>query len=231
MTTEPMTTDMMALTAGTIARLDRLLTTTYTATSLTDSDAARLTDELAFVQSVRHGVTAARERMLAPLRARLDELRGAYDRILTKVATAEAGLKATLLAWRQHRAREAAQAAQDAVQAAASLAAAEAQRDAETAGFSEPTARALAAQVEQQVTAEMTPQVVPAEQPRATEGLVGTASVRLTWTYEVVNLDEVPREYLVLHAAAVTRAIRDGVRAIPGLRIYQQEGVAMRART
>jgi hypothetical protein len=223
-----MTTDMLALTAGTVAHLDRLLTTTYTATSLTDSE---LTDELAFVQSVRRGVHAARERMLAPLRARLDELRGAYDRILTKVEAAESRLKATLLARRRQREIEAARAAQEAVQAAAALAAAEAQRDAETAGFSEPTARALAAQVEQQVTAEMTPQVVPAEQPRATEGLVGTASVRLTWTYEVVNLDEVPREYLVLHAAAVTRAIRDGVRAIPGLRIYQQEGVAMRART
>jgi hypothetical protein len=175
-------------------------------------------------------VTDARERMLAPLRLRLDELRGAYDRILTQVTAAEAKLKATLLAWRRHREAEAARAAQEAVQAAAALAAAEAQRDAAAAGFSARTAHALATQVEQQVIAEMTPQVVPAEQPRATEGLVGTASVRLTWTYEVVTLDEVPREYLVLNPAAVTRAIRDGARAIPGLRIYQREGVAMRAR-
>jgi hypothetical protein len=230
MTTEPMTTDMLALTAGTAERLDRLLTMTYTAAHLTEPDAARLTDELAFVQSVRRGVTEARERMLAPLRLRLGELREAYDRILARVTTAESTLKATLLAWRQHREAEAAKAAQEAVQAAAALAAAEAQRDAAAAGFSARTAHALATQVEQQVIAEMTPQIVPAEPPRATEGLVGTASVRLTWTYEVVAPDEVPREYLILNAAAVTQAIRNGARAIPGLRIYQREGMAMRAR-
>jgi hypothetical protein len=56
-----------------------------------------------------------------------------------------------------------------------------------------------------------------------------TAYVHKTWTFEVIDLDQVPREYMSLDVDVVRDAIvRDGVRDIPGLRVYQSETLRVR---
>jgi len=56
-----------------------------------------------------------------------------------------------------------------------------------------------------------------------------TAYVRKVWTFEVVELDAVPREYMSLDVDVVREAInKDAVRDIPGLRIYQSETLHVR---
>lgn len=54
---------------------------------------------------------------------------------------------------------------------------------------------------------------------------VGITTTVKRWTFEVVNPHLVPRIYMAIVRAAVNQAIRDGIREIPGLRIYQEEGV------
>ena len=56
-----------------------------------------------------------------------------------------------------------------------------------------------------------------------------TAYVSRSWTFEVIDLDRVPRDYMSLDIAVVREAItRDGVRQIPGLRIFQTEALRVR---
>jgi hypothetical protein len=56
-----------------------------------------------------------------------------------------------------------------------------------------------------------------------------TAYVRKSWTFEVVALDEVPRDYMSLDVDVVREAInKDAVREIPGLRIYRAETLHVR---
>ncbi len=56
-----------------------------------------------------------------------------------------------------------------------------------------------------------------------------TAYVRKVWTFEVVDLDQVPRDYMSLDVEVVREAInKDGVRDIPGLRICQSETLHVR---
>ena len=45
------------------------------------------------------------------------------------------------------------------------------------------------------------------------------------WTFEVVDEKKVPREYLVVDSVAVNKAIRNGVREIDGLDIFQVGGL------
>jgi hypothetical protein len=53
--------------------------------------------------------------------------------------------------------------------------------------------------------------------------------VTRSWTFAVVDLDRVPREYMSLDVEVVREAItRDGVREIPGLRIFQAEALRVR---
>src|SRR5204862_419716 len=59
-----------------------------------------------------------------------------------------------------------------------------------------------------------------------------TAFVRRSWIFEVVNLDQVPRADVSLDVPVVRAAItQDGIRQIPGLRIFQTEGLRVRATT
>lgn len=56
-----------------------------------------------------------------------------------------------------------------------------------------------------------------------------TAYVARSWTFEVVDLNEVPRQYLNLDVQVVREAItRDRVRHIPGLRIFQAEALRVK---
>ena len=55
-----------------------------------------------------------------------------------------------------------------------------------------------------------------------------TEGVRQVWTFEVQNLANVPREYLMLDDKKVRQAIRSGERSIPGLMIFQQQQTVYR---
>lgn len=48
------------------------------------------------------------------------------------------------------------------------------------------------------------------------------------WRYEVIDLGSVPEGYLAVDDAEVKAAIKEGIREIPGLRIYQDESLAVR---
>lgn len=69
-----------------------------------------------------------------------------------------------------------------------------------------------------------------AELARVTSAGKTVADRRSRWVYEVVNLAEVPREYLAVDDAKVKAAIAgaNGKRDIPGLRIYEMHSTSFR---
>jgi hypothetical protein len=54
----------------------------------------------------------------------------------------------------------------------------------------------------------------------------GTTGVRYKWTYEVVDYPAIPENYKEINDAAVKLAISQGLREIPGIRIFQEPYVA-----
>lgn len=54
------------------------------------------------------------------------------------------------------------------------------------------------------------------------------ASVRMVWAFDVVDLAQVPVEFVTVNDSAVRQAIKDGTREIPGLKIYQKPTVAIK---
>jgi hypothetical protein len=56
------------------------------------------------------------------------------------------------------------------------------------------------------------------------------ASLKSNWTYEVVDIAQVPREWLMIADRKVRAALRgeDGLRDIPGLRIYNDPQIVVR---
>lgn len=53
------------------------------------------------------------------------------------------------------------------------------------------------------------------------------ATKRWTWDRVNYNMSIMPREYLKLDEAAVTKAVQQGARVIPGIRIFEEAGVRL----
>lgn len=71
--------------------------------------------------------------------------------------------------------------------------------------------------------------VIPKLIPTVRAGL-GTSTVKKVWTFAIEDETKIPREYLMVNEKKIREAIRKGIREIPGVRIYQEEELAVRAR-
>jgi hypothetical protein len=62
-----------------------------------------------------------------------------------------------------------------------------------------------------------------------TKGSTSTASSRKVWKYEIVDESKIPDEYFVLDESKIKNMIRAGTREIPGVRIYEDFEISVRA--
>lgn len=57
---------------------------------------------------------------------------------------------------------------------------------------------------------------------------LGNVNIRKVWKFDVLDDEMVPREYLVVDEKLIRAAVAGGAREIPGVRIYQDEQIAVR---
>lgn len=57
----------------------------------------------------------------------------------------------------------------------------------------------------------------------------GTASVKRVWKFEVKDVASIPREYLLVNESAIRKAVAAGIRVIPGVEIFEDTQIAIRA--
>jgi hypothetical protein len=77
-----------------------------------------------------------------------------------------------------------------------------------------------------------TPQVafpVVAEQDKVVRTLAGSASFAHDWTWEVENIDQVDRKWLVVNDKMITQAVKGGLRSEPGFRIFDRTTAKIKA--
>jgi len=75
------------------------------------------------------------------------------------------------------------------------------------------------------------PDVVEPKTEKVTRSVSGSAHAARRWTFEIVDLDKVPDEYIEprrVDSRAINSAIGRGIREIPGLRIFQQRDTRFR---
>ncbi len=183
------------------------------------ADAEHAADLTRWIKQTAKKAEEQRVRLVKPLNDHVKMINAEYAKITEPLKQAEQVLKDKLLAWQQ--AEQARLAAEEAARRAEDdRLIAEAQA-AKQAGDAEREA-ALIEQMRQQ------PPVFSGHAPPVRGELGTVASVRKIWTYEVVDAAQVPREFMQIHDKAVRAAIAEGALAIPGLRIFAVESVAIR---
>jgi hypothetical protein len=81
---------------------------------------------------------------------------------------------------------------------------------------------------EAKAEAEPPPPPAEPEPPKVTRTEHGAAHQRKVWTYAVEDESQLPREYLTVDHKKIGQAVKDGVRNIPGLSIYQENKTVFR---
>jgi len=98
----------------------------------------------------------------------------------------------------------------------------------------EEEARALQEQINKEADeAGIDPVVIPApvvtDKPAVTRTEAGSASIRKGWTWKLVDVSKVPAEYLEVNRTLLNQAVKAGIRAIPGIEIYEEASTVIRS--
>jgi len=218
------TVDVAALEARAIALRDDV------GALAVDSEVAtrQATGVLTRIQTFQRDAEAERVRLVKPLNDHVKVVNDAFKRILAPVQEADRALRQKLLGYTRQQQQLAAQKAAEAE--AARLESEARLREAErleAAGKPVVAEQMLEKAVESEAVAKAA-QVEAVRPPTTVRTEAGTSSVKRVWTFRLVNLDMVPTEYVTLDEGRVREALRQGVREIPGLEIFQDEQLAVR---
>lgn len=66
--------------------------------------------------------------------------------------------------------------------------------------------------------------------PKTLSNEHAVASMKTKWRWAIPNEDAVPREYLMVDAGKIDKAIKAGIRQIPGVDIYESSEMSIRRR-
>jgi hypothetical protein len=196
-----------------------------TLTIATQTDAEQATSMLGRIATFKRAAEDRRKFFVGPLNDHVKTINGLFKEIVAPFEEADGTLRSKLAAWRWAEQERLERERREAEKRAR----AEEARVQEILKHADQHTReeALDAfrRADEAAEAASAVPVAPGPTVRA-----ATASVtaRKVWDFEVVDLAQVPHEFLHLNEAAVRAAIKAGVRQIRGLRIYEKEQLAVR---
>jgi len=143
-----------------------------------------------------------RKSFTAPLNQSLKEINATFKGITEPISAAKQTLSQRLMSWRateQRRIREEQE---------------KARKEEERRRKIQEAHAAKGHKVSEDIT--------PVEKPMPFS-VNDTTKTRSQWTYDILDETQIPRAYLEVNRAAITRAVRAGARDIQGVKIYQKE--------
>lgn len=199
------------------ARFDKFLDVTKDGIA-DDTMAGHATDFIKELKAASSATDETRTKIKAPVLHAQRLIDGEAKKLTDKLgscSTVVTGRITTFLRDKEAKARAAAEAEATRLAAEAEIKIAEAQAN-ETTETIETAVEAI----EQAQTAAAQAEARPIELTRTRSVMGSLTGLKDNWTYETVDLSKVPAHLLTINDAAVKLAIKQGLRDIPGLRIW-----------
>lgn len=179
-----------------------------------EASAARAAEVLTVVSKTVKTADKQRLEASAPYRRSSEVINQEFRELVAPLEAAEESLKAQFAAFQREQRRIAEE---------ARVAAEKAAREAEEKARREAEEAAKAGEPEPPAPAPAPAPTPPQPPPRVRHTTSGSVSMREAWKYEIIDEVQLPREYLKPDPGAVQRAVKDGVREIPGVKIWSEE--------
>lgn len=207
---------------------------TIVVTNQTELDAAMST-----VRTVKHllkQVEARKKELIDPLNAQVKLVRDYANEIAAPLEAAEAHVKAQLVAYERElarsreeaRRREAEEQRKREAEARAKLEEERKAAELEAMFATKEESDLAEATIEATETRVHTELAITHAQNLAQIDAQKVSGARKVWTFKVTDLSLVPKEFFVLDEKKVRSQIRDGVREISGIEIFQETSIAIR---
>ena len=175
------------------------------------------------IAAIKKKAEGRRTELKGPLLEAGRALDGFVAELLKPILEADTLLRGRLLAYQQEQIRKAHAAAERIRREAEAAEQAAAQAAAQGDGHGMDHALLQAADKKQEAQAlEKAPTAIQAAG-------MGSATIRKVWAFEVVNVAQVPREFLAVDEQAIRKAVAAGIREIAGVRIFEQESLSIGA--
>mgnify|MGYP001616494522 CR=1 FL=1 len=176
----------------------------------TNEDLKPANDDLAIIAKVKKAMEGKRKDYLSPFQNHVKEVNEAYKTLMGPIEQADKITRNKMLAFSAEQERK--------------------RREAEAI---EAEKLALARREAELKGGEITVDLSPVEKPEAVPDRIttdmGTSGQRDNWKWEVVDISQVPREYLMINAGMLTPIVKasKGKLTILGIRIYNEPIIAI----
>jgi len=185
----------------------RILEIARARTITTEDDAKSANDDLTVMSELRKAVEAERKTFTGPLNDYVSSINAAYKEITNPLIDADQITRKTLTDWKVLQLRKSKE-------------------------VEELNRKALEVAQEQarlnngEFTADITPVTIP-ETPRLTRTDQGTTGLVDNWKYRIVDIDKLPREYMIEDTAMLTTIAKKhhDMKQIPGVEFYNEQTV------
>jgi hypothetical protein len=186
---------------GTIIETARTLTITA------DEDVERASVVLKSIAETKKGAEERRQFFVKPMNDQVKKINDLFKELVAPLLEADTTIRRKVSEYRSAQA-EIARKEQERLNKLAAQQQARLDKKAETKGVEAP---------------KITAPVVAAPPTK-----VGNVVARKVWKFEITDTTAVPRQFLAIDEQAIRAAVREGVREIAGVRIYQEEEIAVR---
>ena len=179
---------------------------------ITNDDMKPANDDLILIRKVKKAMEEKRKEYLKPFQDHVKETNDAYKTLMEPIEEADKLTANKMLAFDAEQKRKIREA--EAIEAEKL---ALAKREAELKGG--------------EITVDLTPVAKPEVVPDRIRTDMGSSGQRDNWKWELLDLNLVPREYLMINAGMLTPIVKasKGKLTIPGIRIYNEPIIAYRS--
>lgn len=181
-------------------------------------DMAEGTDLLAQIKKTLKRSEEARDVLVRPLNDHVKMINAQFKTVTAPLADAERTIRQKMLTYATALEKERQEEAERARRA-------EQERALEAAAALEAAGKIVEAEVTLSFAAEAKAEVARVEPTTTDAG--NTTSIRKIWKHEVVDFGAVPDAFKIADDAKIREAVRAGIREIPGVRIYQEDSLAI----
>lgn len=179
-----------------------------------DTTAGEATNALGFIASAKKKLEEKRTFFVKPLNDQVKAINTMFKQYNTPLDNADRTLRGKVLAYRQEVQRKARE------------------EEERLRKLAEKEQKRLEKKAEKKGEPAPPPIVMPTIEaaPKTIQADMGTATTKTVWDFQIVDESQIPREYMVVDEKKIRAVVKAGVREIPGVKIYQTEQLAIRAR-
>jgi len=180
----------------------------------TDVDATEATNILGFIATAKKKLEEKRTFFVGPLNGQVKNINNLFKQYNAPLDNADGTLRRKVLAYRQEQVRQ------------------QRKEEERLRKLAEKEQQRIEKKAEKKGLPAPPPLVMPVikSAPKTMQATLGSATMKTAWDFQVVDENLVPREYLVVDEKKIRAVVKAGIRNIPGVRIYQDDKLAVRAR-